>query len=85
MKSLLITLLIMAPLSLYLCQGQETSLGALSGQPSQDGGAESAAAKSTGAIKPYQKPLDKAKGVEAMLKQGVSERMRSVDEFDNDG
>ncbi|MBL4782392.1 MAG: hypothetical protein JKX92_09135 [Porticoccaceae bacterium] len=82
MKSLLIALLIMAPLYLLLCQEQGKQLDAISGS-SGDGGAKEHSVPDNAAaqvLRTYQQPLDKAKGVEAMLNQGVQDRMRNIDE-----
>lgn len=87
MKSLLIALVIMAPLYLLLCQEQSKQLDALSNAASDGDLTEpSAAGSSVGAkaLQSYTRPLDKAKGVEAMLKQGVEDRMRNVDGLDRE-
>jgi len=86
MKVLLISLLIMAPMYLFLCQEQSRQADALS-EPSGDvttgdvitseqPGTDSESVKP---LKPYQRQLEQAKGVEAMLNQGVKDRMRNVD------
>ena len=85
MKSLLIALVIMAPLYLFLCQEQGKQLDALSDAASDGDLSESSAAESSGgaqALQSYSRPLDKAKGVEAMLNQGVEDRMRNIDGLD---
>jgi hypothetical protein len=85
MKSLLIALVIMAPLYLLLCQEQGKQLDALSSAASDGDLSEpSAAGSSDGAkaLESYNRPLNKAKGVEAMLNQGVEDRMRNVDGLD---
>ena len=85
MKSLLIALVIMAPLYLFLCQEQGKQLDALSGAANDGDLSEPTAAESSGgaqALQSYNRPLDKAKGVEAMLNQGVEDRMRNVDGLD---
>ena len=82
MKSLLIALVIMAPLYLFLCEEQGRQLDALSGSVNDGDSSEPLAAENSGgakALKSYNRPLDKAKGVEAMLNQGVKERMRNID------
>ena len=82
MKSLLIALVIMAPLYLFLCQEQDKQLDALSGAANDGDLSKPTVAESSGGVKalqPYQRQLEQAKGVEAMLNQGVEGRMRSVD------
>jgi len=82
MKSLLIALVITAPLYLFLCQEQGKQLDALSDVASAEDSVEPSAAESSGgvhALQSYNRPLDKAKGVEAMLNQGVEDRMRNID------
>jgi len=82
MKSLLIALLIMAPLYLFLCQEQGRQLDALSDAASDDDSSDQPVAESANTVNPLQsiqRPLDKAKGVEAMLNQGVEDRMRNID------
>jgi len=82
MKSLLIALLIMAPLYLFLCQEQGQQLDALSDAASDDDSGDQPVAEGSSTINPLQsihRPLDKAKGVEAMLQQGVEDRMRNID------
>ncbi|MBQ0719065.1 MAG: hypothetical protein KBT88_11900 [Gammaproteobacteria bacterium] len=85
MKSLLIALVIMAPLYLLLCQEQTKKMEVLS-ESSNDGETNepSAAENSNGvkALHSFNRPLDKAKGVEAMLNQGVEDRLRNVDGLD---
>lgn len=85
MKSLLIALVIMAPLYLFLCQEQGEQLDALSDAASDGDLSEPSAAESSGgahALQPYNRSLNKAKGVEAMLNQGVEDRMRNIDGLD---
>lgn len=87
MKSLLIALVIMAPLYLLLCQEQGKQLEILSGAVSDDDLTEPSAAESSGgakALQSYNRSLNKAKGVEAMLNQGVEDRMRNVDGLDRE-
>jgi len=82
MKSLLIVLLIMAPLYLFLCQEQGRQLDALSDAASDDDSIDQPVAEGSSTINLQQsihRPLDKAKGVEAMLQQGVEDRMRDID------
>jgi len=82
MKSLLIALLIMAPLYLFLCQEQGRQLDALSDAVSDDDSNEEPVTEGSNTGNPLQsvnRPLDKAKGVEAMLNQGVEDRMRNID------
>mgnify|MGYP003384286065 FL=1 len=86
MKVLLISLLIMAPLYLLLCQEQSEQMDRLSEIPggvvtSEQAGADSASVKP---LKPYQQQLEQAKGVEAMLNQGVKDRMRNIDGLDGE-
>jgi hypothetical protein len=85
MKSLLIALVIMAPLYLLLCQEQGKQLDALSSAASDGDLSEPSAVESSGgaeALQHYNRPLNEAKGVEAMLNQGVEDRMRNVDALD---
>jgi len=87
MKNLLIALVIMAPLYLFLCQEQGKQLDALSDAASGGDLSEPSAAENSGgthALQSYNRPLDKAKGVEAMLNQGVEDRMRNVDGLDGE-
>ena len=82
MKSLLIALLIMAPLYLFLCQEQGRQLDALSDAASDADSSDKLVAEDSNTVKPLQsihRPLDKAKGVEAMLNKGVEDRMRNID------
>lgn len=92
MKSLLIALLIMAPLYLFLCQEQGRQLDALSDaasdadssddDSSDDDSSDEPVTEGSSKGNPLQsisRPLDKAKGVEAMLNQGVEDRMRNID------
>jgi len=83
MKSLLIALVIMAPLYLFLCQEQGKQLDVLS-DSSTDTSDEfvNESANDVKPLRPYQQQLDKAKGVEAMLNQGVEDRMRNIDGLD---
>jgi len=81
-KSLLIALLIMAPLYLFLCQEQGRQLDALSDAASDDDSSDKPVSERLNTGSPLQsinRPLDKAKGVEAMLQQGVDDRMRNID------
>lgn len=60
---------------------------ALSDAASDGDLSESSAAESSGgakALQPYNRPLNKAKGVETMLNQGVEDRMRNVDGLDGE-
>ena len=86
MKVLLISLLIMAPLYLFLCQEQSEQMYGLSEIPGGvvagvQSGTDSASVKP---LKPYQQQLEQAKGVEAMLNQGVKDRMRNIDGLNGD-
>ncbi|MEZ0122582.1 MAG: hypothetical protein AB9Q22_14045 [Candidatus Reddybacter sp.] len=87
MKSLLIALVIMAPLYLFLCQEQGRQLDTLSGSAHEGDSSEPPAGDSSGgvqALQSYNRPLDKAKGLEAMLNQGVEDRMRNIDGLDGE-
>jgi len=86
MKGLLISLLITAPLYLLLCQEQAKQMDALS-----EASVDAAMGEQVGtdradlkALKPYQRQLEQAKGVEAMLNQGVNDRMRNIDGLDGE-
>jgi len=82
MKSLLIALLIMAPLYLFLCQEQGRQLDTLSEVANDDDSSDKPVAEGSNTGNPLQsinRPLDKAKGVEAMLNKGVEDRMRNID------
>jgi len=86
MKVLLISLLIMAPLYLLLCQEQSEQMDGLSEIPggvvtSQQPSADSTSVKP---LKPYQQQLEQAKRMEAMLNQGVKDRMRNIDGLDGE-
>ena len=86
MKSLLIALLIMAPLYLFLCQEQDKQMQVLSETSTDVAMGEQPVTERAGeakSLQPYQQQLNKAKGVEAMLNQGVQDRMRSVDDLDS--
>ena len=82
MKNLLIALVIMAPLYLFMCQGQSKQLDALSERANSGELSELPAAENSEgahALQPYNRSLNKAKGVEAMLNQGLEDRMRNAD------
>jgi len=82
MKSLLTALLIMAPLYLFLCQEQGRQLDTLSEVANDDDSSDKPVAEGSNTGNPLQsinRPLDKAKGVEAMLNKGVEDRMRNID------
>ncbi len=85
MKGLLISLLIMAPLYLLLCQEQAKQMDALS-EASVDAAMGEVGTRSADlkALKSYQRQFEQAKGVEAMLNQGVKDRMRNIDGLDGE-
>ena len=82
MKGLVITLAIMALLYLMLFREQTKQMGPVS-DPSDLVDAsqqlDTPSMKPVKPLQPYQQQLDMAKGVEAMLNQGVEDRMRNID------
>ena len=82
MKGLVITLAIMALLYLMLFREQTKQMRPVS-DPSDLVDAsqqlDTPSAKPVNPLQSIQRPLDKAKGVEAMLNQGVEDRMRNID------
>jgi len=82
MKGLIVALLIMGLLYLLLLRDQTRQMDVISA-PSIDAevseGPATQGAKNVQPLAPYQRELDKAKGVEAMLDQAAEDRMRSID------
>jgi len=82
MKGLVITLVIMALLYLMLFREQTRQMEILSDSADPVDASQQSdtpGAKPVKPLQPYQQQLDMAKGVEAMLNQGVEDRMRNID------
>ena len=73
MKGMVITLLITGLLYLFLMREQTKQMSALPDTSTE------LDTKTVQPLKPYQRQLDQAKGMEVMLNKGVQDRMRNID------
>ena len=73
MKGMAITLLITGLLFLFLMREQTKQMSALPDTSTE------LDTKTVQPLKPYQRQLDQAKGMEDMLNKGVQDRMRNID------
>ena len=79
MKGLVITLLIMGVLYLMVFRKQAAQMHVLPASAEAVDSTQQAVTPGANPLQPYQQALDKAKGMEAMLNQGLDDRMRNVD------
>ena len=73
MKGMVITLLITGLFYLFLMREQTKQMSALPDTSTE------LDTKTVQPLKPYQRQLDQAKGMEDMLNKGVQDRMRNID------